>query len=174
MAVKFAKEASRFDTVKTDPVTRRKLDLLKRVIVLPSPSRAGAADELARLRTTLVTDYSTAKFTYKGKALTLDDMEQMFRTLRDPAATRTLWEGWRKVSAPQMKETYSKLVTLANEGSRELGYRDTGALWRSWYDMPPDKFAARTDQLWSQVEPLYKDLHCYVRGKLNEKYGDAV
>ncbi|MBN9579714.1 MAG: M2 family metallopeptidase [Alphaproteobacteria bacterium] len=174
MAVKFAKEASRFDTVKTDPVTRRKLDLLKRMVVLPSPSRAGAAEELARLRTTLVTDYSTAKFTYKGKALTLDDMEQMFRTLRDPVATRTLWEGWRKVSSPQMKEPYSRLVTLANEGSRELGYRDTGALWRSWYDMPPDKFAARTDQLWSQVEPLYKDLHCYVRGKLNEKYGDAV
>ena len=63
---------------------------------------------------------------------------------------------------------------LANEGSRELGYTDTGALWRSWYDMPPDAFAAKTDALWHQVEPLYNKLHCYVRAKLNAKYGPAV
>jgi peptidyl-dipeptidase A len=40
--------------------------------------------------------------------------------------------------------------------------------------MPPDQFAAKTDKLWAQVEPLYDNLHCYVRARLNEKYGDAV
>jgi peptidyl-dipeptidase A len=55
-----------------------------------------------------------------------------------------------------------------------MGFADTGALWRSNYDMDPDAFAAETDRLWSDVEPLYKSLHCYVRGKLNARYGDAV
>jgi len=38
----------------------------------------------------------------------------------------------------------------------------------------PDAFAAKTDALWHQVEPLYNKLHCYVRAKLSEKYGPAV
>ena len=40
--------------------------------------------------------------------------------------------------------------------------------------MSPDEFAAMTDRLWMQVKPLYDQLHCYTRAKLNEKYGDAV
>jgi peptidyl-dipeptidase A len=47
-------------------------------------------------------------------------------------------------------------------------------MWRSRYDMPPDQFAAMTDRLWSEVKPLYDELHCYTRGKLNQKYGNAV
>jgi peptidyl-dipeptidase A len=173
-AVTYAKGASRFDGVAVDDVTRRKLDLLKRGLVLPAPSREGAAKELADIQARLSTDYSTAKFDYKGKSLTLDDMENIMRTLRDPTELKALWEGWHRVSAPQMKKDYARLVEITNEGARELGYKDTGALWRSWYDMPADDFAAKTDRLWDQVAPLYKELHCYVRGKLNAKYGDAV
>jgi peptidyl-dipeptidase A len=73
-----------------------------------------------------------------------------------------------------MKGDYVKLIALLNEGAQELGYKDAGALWRAEYDMTPDQFAALTDRLWEQVKPFYSDLHCYVRAKLNEKYGDAV
>src|SRR3546814_616328 len=40
--------------------------------------------------------------------------------------------------------------------------------------MPADEFAVLTDRLWDQVKPLYLQLHCYTRAKLNGKYGDAV
>jgi hypothetical protein len=40
--------------------------------------------------------------------------------------------------------------------------------------MDPDAFAALTEKIWGEVQPLYRQLHCYVRTKLNEKYGDAV
>jgi peptidyl-dipeptidase A len=66
------------------------------------------------------------------------------------------------------------MVEIANEGARELGFADVGAMWRSGYDMPADDFAKLTDKLWAQVKPLYDQLHCYTRDKLNEKYGDAV
>ena len=174
MGVRYAKEAARFDRVKVDPVTRRKLLLLKQALTLPASSRAGASQELADIQARLDSDYSSAKFIYNGKPLTLDDMQDILRTSRDPNETRALWEGWRTVSSPQMKGDYTRLVALANEGSRELSYADTGALWRSWYDMPPDAFAAKTDALWHQMEPLYNKLHCYVRAKLNAKYGSAV
>lgn len=174
LSVRYAKEAARFDHVQVDPVTRRKLYLLTQQLVLPASSKPGASQELADIGARLTRDYSTAKFEYKGKTLTLDDMEDILRTSRDPNETKILWEGWRTVSSPQMVKDYERLVVLANEGSRELGYPDTGALWRAGYDMPPDDFARKTDALWHQVEPLYNKLHCYVRAKLSEKYSPAV
>jgi peptidyl-dipeptidase A len=171
--VRYAVQAARFDKVQVDPVVRRKLELLKRNIVMPSPSRPGASEEMAELESKLDSTYSTGKFVYQGKSLTLDDITDIMASSRDPAELKAVWEGWHTV-APPMKADYARLVAMANEGSRELGYKDTGALWRAGYDMEPDAFAAKTDKLWSQVAPFYKNLHCYVRARLNEKYGDAV
>jgi peptidyl-dipeptidase A len=61
-----------------------------------------------------------------------------------------------------------------NTGAKEMGFADAGEVWRGGYDMAPDAFAQETERLWTQVKPLYEQLHCYVRGKLNTKYGDAV
>jgi len=174
LGVKLAKGAARFnDTPGIDPVTRRKLNLLKLGLVLPAPDRPGAAEELANLSTKLDSTYATGKFTYKGRQITLDDASELLAASRNPAETKALWEGWRTIS-PVMRDDYARLVEIANEGSRDLGYADTGALWRSGYDMEPDAFAVETDRLWGQVEPFYRNLHCYVRGRLNDKYGDAV
>jgi peptidyl-dipeptidase A len=55
-----------------------------------------------------------------------------------------------------------------------MGFKDTGALWRSGYDMPPDDFSADLERLWQQVRPLYLSLHTYVRARLVQKYGASV
>jgi peptidyl-dipeptidase A len=173
LATGFAKQAARYDGVAVDPVTARKLKLLKLYLVTPAPDRPGAAAEVARLSSRLDSTYSTGKFTYKGKTLNLNDAEDILAHSRDPAELKAVWEGWHSI-APPMKDDYAKLAALSNEGARGLGFKDTGALWRSNYDMDPDAFAAETDRLWMQVAPFYKNLHCYVRARLNAKYGDAV
>ena len=173
LQVQFANQAAAFNDVQVDPVVRRKLDLLRLGIVLPAPNRPGAADELAQITTRLDSTYSTGKFDFKGRQITLDEASLILADSRDPAETKALYEGWRTVS-PVMKDDYARMVAIANEGARELGFADTGALWRSGYDMPADAFAAETDRLWAQVKPFYENLHCYVRGRLNAKYGDAV
>ena len=73
-----------------------------------------------------------------------------------------------------MKKDYARFAELSNKGAKELGFADTGAMWRAKYDMPPDAFAKELDRLWDQVRPLYNELHAYVRMKLREKYGDVV
>jgi peptidyl-dipeptidase A len=173
LATRLAMQAAKFNGVAVDPVTARKLKLLKLYLVSPAPDRPGAADELAGLLTKMDSTYSTGKFTYKGKTLTLNDAEDILRESRDPAELKAVWDGWHSIS-PVMKPDYARFAALSNEGAKTLGYKDTGALWRSNYDMEPDAFAAETDRLWKQVEPFYKNLHCYVRARLNEKYGDAV
>ncbi|WAC47471.1 M2 family metallopeptidase [Asticcacaulis sp. SL142] len=171
--VKYAMEAAKYDGVDVDPVTARKLKLLKLALSLPAADRPGAADELAKLSTKLDSVYSTGKFTYNAKTYTLNDASEVMARSRNPAELRAMFEGWRTVS-PAMKADYTKLIELSNEGAKGLGFTDAGAMWRSGYDMEPDAFAAETDRLWAQVEPFYENLHCYVRNKLNEKYGDAV
>ncbi|MBX3483908.1 M2 family metallopeptidase [Phenylobacterium sp.] len=173
LVTKLAKEAATFDGVATDAATARKLKLLKLYLSLPAPDRPGAAAEVAGLATKLDSIYSTGKFRYGGRTLTLNDAEDVLAQSRDPAALKAVWEGWHSV-APVMKPDYARLAALLNEGSRGMGFKDTGALWRSGYDMEPDAFAAEEDRLWKQVEPFYRQLHCYVRTRLNETYGDAV
>jgi peptidyl-dipeptidase A len=173
LATDLAVQAAKFDKTAADPVTRRKLDILKRALVLPAPQRPGAAEQMATIGSRLDSIYSTGKFEFKGKQITLNDAEDVLASSHDPAELKAAWEGWHSIS-PVMSADYAQLVDLANEGSRQLGYADTGALWRSGYDMKPDEFAAETDRLWQQIAPFYKNLHCYVRAKLNAQYGDAV
>ena len=85
-----------------------------------------------------------------------------------------MWTSWHDNVGAPMKNDYVRMVGIANEGARELGFSDVGAMWRSGYDMPADQFAAETERLWQEVKPLYMALHTYVRSKLNQKYGNAV
>ncbi len=175
LAVKFALEAAKFDKVKgLSPDTRRQLDILRSAITSPAPTRAGAATALAKLQTDMQTVYGTGKGTLNGKPINGSDIEAAMGTSRNPDELKEMWTSWHdSVGAPQ-RQDYQRAAGLLNEGARELGFKDVGAMWRSNYDMPPEEFAKLTDKLWNEVKPLYESLHTYVRWKLNEKYGDAV
>ena len=175
LQVQFATEAAKYQNVPgLSPDTKRKLDLIRNGITLPAPTRPGAANELATIATRLASSYGKGKGTLDGKPINGSDIEAAMGTTRDPAKLKEMWTSWNDNVGAPMKSDYAKMVGIANEGAKELGYKDVGAMWRSGYDMSPEEFAATTDKLWKQVEPLYKSLHTYVRWKLNEKYGDAV
>ncbi|MBV9308734.1 MAG: M2 family metallopeptidase, partial [Acidobacteriaceae bacterium] len=92
---------------------------------------------------------------------------------RDPKELQDLWVGWHKVGAP-MRERYARFVQLSNEGAQQLGFADTGVIWRSGYDMTPEKFSADLERLWTQVQPLYRELHAYVRKRLIARYSTVA
>ena len=177
-AVELAKAATRFDKVALPPDMARKMKLLKLSFTLAAPSNKIERTEVARIASSLEGRYGKGKYCPAGtgdktKCLDLQDITKIMANSRDEKELKDLWKGWRTVSPP-MKVDYQRLVQLSNKGARELGFADTGAMWRSKYDMPPDEFAKELDRLWDQVRPLYLSLHAYVRNKLREKYGDAV
>jgi peptidyl-dipeptidase A len=100
----------------------------------------------------------------------LGELEDVLRNSRDYDTQFDAWQGWHTISQP-MRADYTRFVELVNEGAQGLGYADTGEMWRSGYDMTPVEIAAETDRLWSQVKPLYEQLHCYTRTKLEAQYG---
>ncbi len=89
----------------------------------------------------------------------LDELSKTLAESRDPASFATPGPAGTPSRAP-CAPISQRYVELANEGARNLGYPDLGALWRAKYDMPPDAFAADVDRLWVQVKPLYDSLHC--------------
>jgi peptidyl-dipeptidase A len=175
MSVRLAKGAAKFDGVKGLSFdARRKLDSLKQGIVLPAPEKPGAAEELNVIATRLQSQYGKGKGTLNGKPINGSDIEAAMGTVRDPEKLKEMWTSWNDNVGGPMRDDYSRLVAIANEGARELGYPEVGAMWRSGYDMPADDFAREMDRLWLQVKPLYDQLHCYVRAKLSEHYGAKV
>ena len=181
--------AMRFDSLALDPATRRKLTLLKLALSAPPPSDPAKAAELTRLTTGMEADYGRGAYCTPlpstlraagrtvtdsaSRCLQISDLSKVIATSTDPATLLDAWKGWHAIGAP-MRDEYARFVELSNEGARELGFADLGAMWRSNYDMPPDAFAAEVERLWQQVRPLYLSLHAFVRTQLGEKYGTAL
>ena len=176
MSVRYANEAAKYAQVQgLDPEVARKLDILRNGIVMPAPVRDGAATELNEIATSLNSQYGKGKGTLNGEEISGSDIEaEMGNLERTPAEYAEMWTSWHDNVGAPMRDDYLRMIAIANEGSKELGFADLGAMWRSNYDMDPDQFAAETERMWQEVKPLYMALHTYVRSKLNEKYGDAV
>jgi peptidyl-dipeptidase A len=175
MQVRLANEAARFANVQgLSYDTRRKLDMLRSSITLPAPSTGGQAAELNQISTRLQSLYGRGRGTMNGETLTGNEIEARMGTVRNPQQLQEMWTSWHNNVGGPMRQDYQRLVQIANSGATELGFRDTGAMWRSLYDMPPDEFAALTDRLWNEVRPLYEQLHCFTRAGLNRQYGDRV
>jgi peptidyl-dipeptidase A len=165
--------ARRFERAKLAPDLRRKLTKLKLSLAAPPPGNPVEATELSRLTTGLEAEYGKGSYCRGGKCLQISELSRIMEQSRDPAELLDTWQGWHKIGAP-MRQRYARFVELSNQGARELGFADLGAMWRSGYDMSPEAFAAEVDRLWGQVRPLYLSLHAYVRARLAEHYPGLV
>lgn len=167
-----AKKATRFDGVTVPDDVRRKFTLLKLALTLPAPSDPKLQTELTEIASNLEGIYGKGKYCPGGKSDCLDigAVSKIMAQSRSYDEQLDVWKGWHTISVP-MRPKYARFVELGNEGARELGFGNMGALWRSNYDMAPDAFAAEVDRLWAQVKPLYDKLHAHVRARLGAKYG---
>ncbi|MBV1900230.1 MAG: M2 family metallopeptidase [Kordiimonadaceae bacterium] len=173
LSVSLANQAKKYQGLMLPADVARKFEMLKQANVLPAPNDAEKTAKLAVIKAELNATYSTGKVDMDGTQKSLGGVSDIIASDRVPERLLEAWDGWRKISKP-MKDDFAEMVAIANEGARELGYTDVGAMWRSGYDMDPDAFAKSADKLWGQVKPLYDALHCHVRSKLSDHYGDRV
>ena len=164
-------QALAYDGQELDPTTRRAIDLLKLGTSLPTPADPAKRKELTLIATELEGMYGAGQFCEGGECKSLPELEEVFIASRDYDELQKAWEGWRTISPP-MREKYQRYVELVNEGAGELGYGDLGEMWRAGFDMSPAEFQDEAARLWDQVKPLYEELHCAVRAKLGEHYGE--
>jgi peptidyl-dipeptidase A len=175
-------ESHRFDHLELPPALRRQIILLQ-VTAPAAPKDPKLLAEQTQLAAELTGMYGKGKYcpdTPAGqepapgaKCMGIDDISDLMAKSRDPEELTKLWIGWHAVGAP-MRNKYARYIELQNIGARELGYKDTGELWRADYDMTPAQFSAELERAWQQLQPLYRELHDYVRARLIAKYGKAA
>jgi peptidyl-dipeptidase A len=176
-----AAKAAAYDGDKLDAATARTLKLIKLGVSAPAPNDPAKRAELATLGTALEAMYGEGKYCPTGKSVlkfskddngckNLDQLSDILAESRNYDELTEAWTGWHSVARP-MRAKYQRFAELANEGAKELGFDDLGVLWRSRYDMPTADFEKEAARLYEQIKPLYEGLHCYARGKLQQKYG---
>ncbi len=174
VTTELVEQAKRFDGLKMPADLARKFLLLKLSLTAPGPKDPAQRKEMTEIAASLESEYGKGKYCdASGKCLDITAIEKIMGESRDPSQLKDLWVGWHSIGTP-MRKRYARFVELSNQGARDLGFKDTGALWRAGYDMPPDQFSADVDRLWEQVRPLYLSLYTFVRGRLSQKYGPQV
>ena len=174
VTTELVEQAKRFDGLKLSPELARKFMLLKLSLTAPAPKDAALRREMTEIGVSLDGDYGKGKYCRKnGECLDITAIEKLMSSSHDPEELKEVWAGWHAI-APPMRKRYARFVDLSNQGAREIGFKDTGVLWRAGYDMTPEEFSADLERLWNQVRPLYLSLHTFVRWKLAEKYGPNV
>uniref|UniRef100_A0A803XZP4 Angiotensin-converting enzyme n=1 Tax=Meleagris gallopavo TaxID=9103 RepID=A0A803XZP4_MELGA len=168
--IEYGMRARQFDPsdFQDETVTRilNKLSVLERA-ALPE-------DELMEYNTLLSemeTTYSVAKVCRENNTChPLDpDLTDILATSRDYNELLFAWKGWRDASGAKIKDKYKRYVELSNKAAVLNGYTDNGAYWRSLYETPT--FEEDLERLYLQLQPLYLNLHAYVRRALYNKYG---
>ncbi len=172
--VELVKQSKRFDGLRLPDDLARRMKLLKLQLTIATPADPEKSRELTRIVASLEGIYGKGKYCpAPDKCQDLEDLSRTLANSRDAGQLLEAWRGWHAISRP-MRKDFTRYADLANQGARELGFRDNGAMWRSKYDMAPDAFAKEMDRLWDQVRPLYVSLHAYVRNRLREHYGASV
>ncbi len=170
--VRLVKESAQLSPHALSAVDQRKAKLLRLSLPLLAPSDTALSERLTKLVASMTGTYAKGRHAPAGAAAPLD-LEALSRILfenRDPVVLEDVWTGWHRVGRA-MRPEFVEYVDLANRGARELGFADTGAMWRSKYDMEPDAFAQEVDRLWAEVRPFYASLHAFVRNRLRVVYG---
>ncbi|NXU41431.1 ACE enzyme, partial [Drymodes brunneopygia] len=168
--LEYGMRARQFDTsdFQDQSVTRilKKLSIIERA-ALPE----NELKEYNTLLSDMETTYSVAKVCRENKTChPLDpDLTNIMASIRDYDELLFAWKGWRDASGKKMRNSYKRYVELSNKAAVLNGYKDNGAYWRSLYETPT--FEEDLERLYQELQPLYLNLHAYVRRALYKKYG---
>ncbi|KAL7031428.1 hypothetical protein ACKWTF_007011 [Chironomus riparius] len=100
------------------------------------------------------------------------DLTSIMERSRNERELKYAWTEFREKVGPPNRNTFMRYIDLANQAAVQHGFRDAGEQMREVYE-DPDFFFTVQD-LWTQVQPLYKQLFSFVRKGLYIKYGDNV
>jgi len=170
--LRLIKETARIPAAGLSPEDARKAKLLRLSLPLVGPSDATQSERVTKLVASMQGAYAKGRHVPAGgnQPLDLQALSRILAENRDPSTLEDVWTGWHRVGRT-MRPEFTEYVDLANRGAREIGFSDTGAMWRSRYDMDPEAFAKEVDRLWNDVRPFYESLHAFVRNRLRSAYG---
>ncbi|KAI5629870.1 angiotensin-converting enzyme 2 isoform X1, partial [Silurus asotus] len=144
-----------------------------------SPDKASHLGKVMNEMSTIYGTGTVCKFDDPFDCETLEPgLEAIMADSRDYYERLHVWEGWRVQVGKKMRTLYEDYVDLKNEVAQLNNYTDYGDYWRANYETIDDpKYSYTRDELmtdvrriYNEILPLYKELHAYVRAKLQNTY----
>ncbi|XP_039091839.1 angiotensin-converting enzyme-like protein Ace3 [Hyaena hyaena] len=155
-----------------DPAVKRMLSKLQNIDKAALPQ--DKLREYNKLLAYMETTYSMAQVCLnEGPCLALEpDLQEVMATSRDQKELLWAWQGWRDAVGRQLRNIFERYVQLSNKAANLNGYKDMRALWRSKYESAT--LEHDLEQLYWEMQPLYLNLHAYVRRALHHYYGPEL
>ena len=107
------------------------------------------------------------------RPITANEIDNQLATSKNLTQRRAVWEA-SKQSGPALKAGLIALRDLRNGCARELGYPDYFALQSARYGMTAQEIVDQQDRFMKELEPLYKQLHTWVKYELAKRYHQPV
>nr|XP_020043995.1 angiotensin-converting enzyme isoform X2 [Castor canadensis] len=128
-------------------------------------------EEYDQILLDMETTYSVATVCHtNGTCLQLEpDLVNVMATSRKYEELQWVWKSWRDQVGRAILPFFPKYVELSNKAAQLNGYMDAGDSWRSMYETP--SLEQDLEQLFQELQPLYLNLHAYVRRALHHHYG---
>lgn len=82
------------------------------------------------------------------------------------------WKMWHNSTGPFIRSHYKTYIDIYNEAAKLNDFKDAGAMWRDAFEDP--NLVENMKGIWKQLEPLYSELHQYVKNKLASIYGKLM
>ncbi|XP_017920816.1 PREDICTED: angiotensin-converting enzyme isoform X2 [Capra hircus] len=171
--VKYGTWARRFDVTNFQNATMKRM--IKKIQDLERAALpVKELEEYNQILVDMETVYSVASVCHKnGTCLRLEpDLTRLMATSRNYQDLAWAWKSWRDKVGRSILPFFPKYVELTNKAARLNGYQDGGDSWRSMYEMP--FLEEELEQLFQELQPLYLNLHAYVRRALHHHYGPDV
>lgn len=139
----------------TDPVSKRKLDLL----LLSFKENSFPEDIIKKItekEADIMQIYATFRPSFEGKELSENEIRQILSTEINPEKRKQVWEKSKeigKVLAPKVKE----IVKLRNQGAKSLGYDNYFEMQLELQEVDKDWLFSTFDKLFNLSNDAYKD-----------------
>uniref|UniRef100_A0A2K6G9P4 Angiotensin-converting enzyme n=1 Tax=Propithecus coquereli TaxID=379532 RepID=A0A2K6G9P4_PROCO len=132
---------------------------------------AAELEEYNQILLNMESKYSVASVCHtNGTCLQLEpDLTSVMATSRKYEELLWAWKGWRDAVGRAILPFFPEYVEFTNKAARLNGYADGGDAWRSMYETP--SLEQDLEQLYQELQPLYLNLHAYVRRALHRHYG---
>ena len=128
---------------------------------------------MTKLVTTLEKIYATAKVRCDSneKCLSIEPgLTELFEKSRDQETLLNAWKEWGDQSGKLMRHDFTRIIQIMNKAAKFSGFKDTAEAWMSGFE--DTGFEKNLDDLFeNKVMPLYRELHTYVRRKIEKFYG---
>lgn len=120
------------------------------------------------------TDNYNTHPTYTGYCdLSIDnDIPRIMERSRNEAELKYIWSAWHEKTGAPNRNNFMRYIDLANQAAIAHGFSDAGEQMRAQYEDPEMYFTVQ--DLWAQIQPLYRQLFTFVRKGLIRQYGERI